>query len=363
MDKLTIKSGEKASALWESFIFPVLSHKKMIYIIVLSSLVITLVVCLLLSNKYTSAASILPSGPVGLSSDLKDLAAGSLGELGLGASNQAADNSSALFPNVLESRLISEKILQRKYSFNFKSRPMSLTMNEYIDAANIDRTIKKLHKLVKVTADKKTGVIAIAVTTKYPELSAAVVHAYLEELDDYNIHHRQSAARENQKFTTRRLEEIKSELASAEDTLRSFKQSNMNYMISSDPGLQLELSRLQREVDIKAALYLTMAQQNESARVDAVKDVPIVQILDRGGIPIEKTSPHRSIYLLGALFGSLFVAIILSLWLDLSVKRGVNRDIRRIASAPGIHMNRIESRIANRIVKIADTIGREQLEK
>jgi uncharacterized protein involved in exopolysaccharide biosynthesis len=359
MDKITFKSGEKSSALWESFIFPILKHKRMIYIFVSSSLTITLIICLLLHNKYTSTASILPSGPAGLSSDLKDLAAGSLGELGLGASNQAADNSSALFPNVLESRLISEKILKRNYSFNYKSRPMSLTLEEYIDAANLDRAIKKLHKLVKVTMDKKTGVIDLAVTTKYPEFSAAVAHAYLEELDDYNIHHRQSTARENEKFTTRRLEGIKSELAFAEDTLRSFKQANMNYMISSDPTLQLELSRLQREVDIKAALYLTMAQQNETAKVEAVKDIPIIQILDKGVVPIEKTSPHRSLILIGALFGSLFLSIVLSLWLDLSLKRGVNRDLRRIASAPGVHMNKIESRIANRIVKIADIMEKD----
>jgi uncharacterized protein involved in exopolysaccharide biosynthesis len=362
MDKLTLKSGEKSSALWESFLFPILKHKKMIYIFVSASLGITLAICLLIHNKYTSTASILPSGPAGLSSDLKDLAAGSLGELGLGAGNQTADNSSALFPNVLESRLISEKILRRNYSFNYKSRAMTLTLEEYIDAANLDRSIKKLHKLAKISMDKKTGVIDLSVTTKYPELSAAVVHAYLEELDDFNIHHRQSTARENEKFTTCRLQEIKSELASAEDTLRSFKQANMNYMISSDPTLQLELSRLQREVDIKAALYLTMAQQNETAKVEAVKDIPIIQILDKGMVPIEKTSPHRSLILLGALFGSLFLSIILSLWIDLSIKRGVNRDIRRIAFAPGIRMNKLESRIASRIVKIADIMERERPE-
>jgi uncharacterized protein involved in exopolysaccharide biosynthesis len=362
MDRITIKNApvEKQSVLWESFILPILKYKKMTYIVVSVSMLATLAICLLINNKYTSTASILPTGPSGLSSELKDLAAGSLGALGLGASGEAPENSSALFPNVLNSRLISEKILRRNYSFYFKSKPMSMTLEEYLDQANLDRELECLNKIVGISADKKTGVITLSVTTHYPELSAAVVHAYLEELDDYNIHHRQSSASENEKFTAKRLLQIKSELAATEDTLRSFKQANMNYMVSSDPMLQLELSRLQREVDLKASLYLTMAQQNEMAKVDAVKDIPVVQVLDRGAVPVEKSSPQRSIYLIGALLGSLFFSILLSLWYDLSLKRGVNREFKRIASAPEIHMNKFESRIAGRLAKLADIMEKDQ---
>ncbi|HBC47996.1 MAG TPA: hypothetical protein DEO84_06725 [candidate division Zixibacteria bacterium] len=362
MDKITIKAVpiEKSSPFWESFVLPILKYKRMTYFVVSITVLSTLTICLLLKNQYTSSASILPTGASGISSELKDLAAGSLGELGLGSSNEAPENSSALFPNVLNSRLISEKILKRTYSFNYKSKPISLTLEDYIGQSNLDRTIRKLSKLVDISTDKKTGVISLSVTTEYPEFSAAIVHAYLEELDDYNIHHRQSTASENEKFTARRLEEIKLELAAAEDTLRSFKQANLNYLVSSDPLLQLELSRLQRELDLKASLYLTLAQQNEMAKVDAVKDIPVVQVLDRGSIPLEKSSPHRSYYLAFALLGSLFFSILLSLWFDLSLKRGANHDLRRIATIPGIRMNKIESRIAQRLVRIADIMDKEQ---
>jgi uncharacterized protein involved in exopolysaccharide biosynthesis len=361
MDRMTLKTApiDKPSRFWESFVLPILKYKRMTYIIVSGTVVVTLAICLIIKNQYTSTASILPTGTSGIASGLKDLAAGSLGDLGLGASNEASENSSALFPNVLESRLISEKILNRPCSFDHDSKPMTLTLYDYIDQPNLDKAIKSLDKLVEITTDKRTGVISLSVTTIYPEFSAEIVHAYLEELDDYNIHSRQSAASENEKFTTKRLLEIKSELGVAEDSLRSFKQSNMNYMVSSDPGLQLELSRLQREVDLEAALYLTLSQQNEMAKVDAVKDIPVVQVLDRGAVPLEKSSPHRSLYLLGAFIGSIFFSILLSLWLDLSMKRGVNRDLRRIASIPGIHMNKFESRIAQRLVRIANIMDKE----
>jgi uncharacterized protein involved in exopolysaccharide biosynthesis len=362
MDRMTIKSApvEKPSALWDSFILPILKHKKMTYIVVSVTVLTTLMICLLLKNQYTSTASILPSGAGGISSELKDLAAGSLGELGLGASGETPENSSALFPNVLDSRLISEKILNRNYAFAQKSKWMSFKLMDYLDQPNMDKAIRKLRSIVAIATDKKTGVITLAVTTEYPELSAAVVHAYLEELDDYNIHHRQSSASENEKFTAKRLLEIKSELAATEDTLRSFKQVNMNYMVSSDPLLQLEMSRLQREVDLKASLYLTLAQQNEMAKVEEVKDIPVVQVLDRGSVPLEKSSPRRSLYMIGALFGSLIFSIFLSLWFDLSLKRGVNRELKKITTTPGIHMNKLESRIANRLTRLADYMEQDK---
>jgi uncharacterized protein involved in exopolysaccharide biosynthesis len=356
MERLTIKSssGDKPPAFWEAFILPVLKYKRIVYSVVTAVVLTTLAICLLTKNKYTSSATILPTGrPSSLSSELKDLAAGSLGELGLGAT-PALENISALYPNILTSRMISERLLKRSYTFNHKSKLITVTLEEYIDAANIDRAMIRLRKLVQIGSDKKTGVITLSVTTEYPEFSAAIVHAYLEELDNYNINFRQSTASENEKFTSRRLAEIRQELELAEDTLKAFRESNLNYNYSNDPQLQLELTRLQREVDIKSALYLTMTQQNELARIEAAKDIPVIQVLDGGSVPLEKSSPRRSVYLAGSLFGSLAIAIILVLWLDLSVRRGVDRNIKLIISSPEVKMNRLEARIANRITRLAD---------
>jgi uncharacterized protein involved in exopolysaccharide biosynthesis len=364
MDKLTLKSNQAGSNSFfrDSVLLPILKYKKITYIVTASSVLMTLLICLLLKNQYTSTATILPSGNTTITSELKDLAAGSLGDLGLGAANQAPDNSSILFPNILSSRLVSERIIERGYSFYFRSRPFNMTLADYIDASNLDRNLEGLKKLVNIDTDRKTGVIKLSVTTKYPELSAAIVHAYLEELDDYNIHHCQTNASENAAFTGQRLNEIKDELAASEDSLKSLKASNMNYMVANDPDLQLELSRLQREVDLKSTLYLTMAQQNEMAKIEAAKDMPVAQILDSGAVPLEKTSPKRSIILLASLIGSLFFSVLLSLWLDVSARRGLNQSIKSIIESPEIQMNRLESRIAGRIVKIADYIGESKIE-
>jgi hypothetical protein len=85
-----------------------------------------------------------------------------------------------------------------------------------------------------------------------------------------------------------------------------------------------------------------------------------VQVLDRGSVPLEKSSPRRSIYMIAAALGSLCFSIFLSLWFDLALKRGVNREFRKISETPGIHMNKIESRIAGKLIRIAEIIEKKQ---
>ncbi|HEX2896430.1 MAG TPA: GNVR domain-containing protein, partial [candidate division Zixibacteria bacterium] len=157
------------------------------------------------------------------------------------------------------------------------------------------------------------------------------------------------------------------DLATAESNLEIFRDQNLNYGSSNDPELQKELSRLEREMTVKETIYLTLVKKHELAKLEAAKDVPIVQVLDNGATPQIKSSPRRSIYLLAALFGSMAVSIVMSLWFDLSVKRRFRLNLERIVSSPDIQINRLESRIVDQAARLAALIesptGKRNLEK
>ena len=354
MDRIELKksAGENLPPFWGSFVLPILRYRKLTYVIVASSVLAAIAYSVMAKNMYTSSASILPSGETNRMSELKNLAAGSLDELDLGVLVQAPENSSMLYPKILSSRLISERILRRNYSFMHKNQNISMSLLEYLDAANVDYGLQGLKELIEIDTDMRTGIVLLSATTKYPELSAAVVRAYLEELDHYNVHHRRSRAADNEEFISRRLAEVSRELQQAEDTLRSFREKNMNYLRSDDPGLQLLLSRLQRNLELKSALYISLNQQHELARLGAAKDVPIVQVLDTGAVPLVKSSPRRSVILMAAFFGSLVCSVLLSLWLDLSYKRQIKRNIDRVITSPGVRLNKLEERLVERVAGI-----------
>lgn len=362
MDRITLRKAatEETSPFWDSFVRPLLTYRRTTYLIVGVSMLVTLVYCVLISNVYTSTATILASGDRDYLSELKDVAVGSLGELGLGSVMQATENSSALYPSVLASRLISERVLAREFRFSCDGRPMSLSLEEYIDAGNRDRALAALPEIVQIDTDRRTGVISLSVTTRYPELSAAVVHAYLDELENYNLHLHQSKARDNERFLANRLTEVAVSLSQAEEELRAFRDKNRNYITSGDPTLQNELQRLQRHVAVEEAVFLALTKEHELAKVEAVKDIPVVRVLDRGSVPMVKSAPRRSVYLAGVLFASTFLGVILSLWFDLSRKRRVRTHFKTIVNSPEITFNGIESQVIDRATRLVNVLSRRR---
>jgi tyrosine-protein kinase Etk/Wzc len=63
----------------------------------------------------------------------------------------------------------------------------------------------------------------------------------------------------------------------------------------------LEQERLIRDVSINTALYSELRKQFELARIEEVKNVPIINVLDRAIPATKKSSPKRSLIVLFAL--------------------------------------------------------------
>jgi capsule polysaccharide export protein KpsE/RkpR len=75
------------------------------------------------------------------------------------------------------------------------------------------------------------------------------------------------------------------------------------------PEVGLELVRLTREVKIQETLVMLLTQQLEQARIAEAKDIPVVQVLDRG-VPAERPSkPRTALNLAIALVTSLLIGV------------------------------------------------------
>jgi uncharacterized protein involved in exopolysaccharide biosynthesis len=70
---------------------------------------------------------------------------------------------------------------------------------------------------------------------------------------------------------------------------------------------------LYRHVKIQEAVFETLTKQYELAKVQEVKEVPSVRVLDQAEIPERKSAPHRAVMVLVSMFLSLVGALAL-LW-------------------------------------------------
>lgn len=278
----------------------IVNHIKFIVYTIGVLMLLTIVTLFLLPNKYTSTASILPSGSPDSFSELKSLA-------GIGTSSNLNENPSALFPPILKSLHIANAILSEKYSFHVGGNIKTLTLVEYFDEYDNDKLVYELAEISSFRTDKKTAVIHLAVETKYPAFSQALVAKYLFELENYNLYKRRSKAKENEVYLAKQLGAIKEKLSAAENERERFQTENSNWYASSNAIIVKTLSRLNREVEIKSSIYLFLTKEYEKTKFEAQKNVPIIQILDSPSLPTEKSSPHRTLILLLVFVISLFL--------------------------------------------------------
>ncbi|MCK4385244.1 MAG: hypothetical protein KAW52_03180, partial [candidate division Zixibacteria bacterium] len=254
-------------------------RRKWIYLFVGVTVLTTVIFCLSLPNRYTAKAVILPSGGTADKSGGLKQFAGLAGNFSFGSAGFNPENSSYLYPDILISWLISEAVINKVYQYSQGGKKRSQNLLDYFKVKKMDGAVQALAQITDFDMNRRTGVITISVTSTNRYLSAAIANEYINQLEKYNLDTRKSKAKENEEFISQRLEEVKEELKQAEDNLKTFQLKNRNFNTASSPELAMELARLEREAEIKSKVFLTLTQQYELARVEAKKDVPIVQVL------------------------------------------------------------------------------------
>ena len=265
------------------------------------------IIIALVPNRYIAGASILPTTNENQSNSLLSMAEGIPG-LDMMGLNMNSKSPSLLYPEILTSRMLMEKVLQKEYSYSRGNKLIEQNLFEYFKTDNFDLAYEYLQLHSNVSYDKKNGIVTISVTTKNPDLSAQVANYFVECLDDFNRNQRQTSAGLNRDFVMKRIEEAKSDLSLAEENLKQFRESNLNYYRSTDPELLMMHDRLSREVEVKTQVYLTLAQQYEIATIQAKKEIPIIQILDQARPPSLKSGPARIKTTLIGLLAGIFIS-------------------------------------------------------
>ncbi|MCK4305636.1 MAG: hypothetical protein KAY24_15470 [Candidatus Eisenbacteria sp.] len=83
------------------------------------------------------------------------------------------------------------------------------------------------------------------------------------------------------------------------------------------PALSLTYLRLYRELETQAALFELLTQMLEQYRIQEVRDVPTIQVLDGPATPQEKVKPHRAVICI--------IATLLAFLISLGVAAGLER--------------------------------------
>ncbi len=259
---------------------------------VVSASVIAGVVSFLVTPIYRASTLLIPNvSQLGLNAALGELS-GLVGQFGIGGSGE---DPSRVYPEILQSRAMARTILEmsvvdragrsQRYldRFDMKSDSQEAKIENATRAFLVRRS--------RTILNPKNNAIKIVVYDSDPEVAAQVANAMVAELDRVNQEINRSNARARREFIDSRRIKVAEELQTLEEALLQFHEENRQ--IQGSPQLKLEAERLERRVRVSEELYLTLTKELEVAKIDEVRDVPVISVLDRAVPPVECQSPRK----------------------------------------------------------------------
>jgi tyrosine-protein kinase Etk/Wzc len=354
------------------FLIVILKHKKLIWGITLSAVVLTAAISFLIPPTYRAETHVLPpqEGNSGMAAQfLMQLGApGLLGGFGVKTSND-------LYMGLLRSRTVLDRVIER---FNL----MKVYDTKYHEDAE-----RKLLKALKLQDDKKSGIITVGVEDRNPERSAEMTNAFVEELKKLKGGLAVTEAAQRRLFFEDQMKTAKGELMTAEDSMKAFQEKTgaieikdqakaviesiaqlrakaaakevelrvmKTYATAQNPdlqrteeeldGLRNQLGRLEmrggkggddpliptgnmpsaatdyarklRDLKYYETLYDLLAKQYEVAKIDEARDAAVIQVVDRAVVPEKKVSPKRMLMIAIAAITAFFIALLSAFFLE-----------------------------------------------
>ena len=261
-------------------------------------------------SKYTSWAKVLV--PENSSIPTGGLA-GIASQFGVSipAGNQADLSSPAILPDLIYSRTFGEKILQEEIfsrSQGENVKIFTLFSSEIESITKKSKALRSLRRMIDFNQNIKNPVSTLSVTALDPNIAKDLADIILVQLDSLNRYYKDQVANEKITFIESRISSVIKDFESSEKRLKNFNQQNRQI---SSPSLQLQLDRLERNVEIQKGIYLTLKQQLELAKIEKIQESSVIQVIDMPQIPPGKNSKNLFIkILLSGVFGLILSTVV-----------------------------------------------------
>ncbi len=219
-----------------------------------------------------------------------------------------------IYQNLIISESVLETVMYKKYKTKKFDHPVNLfeynkikKTGEGYSRSDFLALYKGLKSSVSTRVDRFTKILDITVTMPESELAADVANAVVESLDQYIRTKRKSYASEQRYYLEKRTEQLKDSLSQAEERLKSFREQNR--VVAQSPQLMLDQGRMMRDVEILQTVYVELNKQLEIAKIDEIRETPVVNLKEPAKDPVVKAGPGRTKTLLTIMILSLLLSV------------------------------------------------------
>ncbi len=336
-------------------------EKKTLFAIPAITTTLAIVVSLLMTPIFTAKTVMMPpqqqqSGAASALASLGALA-------GLAGAAAGVKSPDEMYIAFMQSESLQRAVIEK------------LGLQERYQKKTIFETREAMKDVLKITSEKKSGLVIIEVDDEDPEFAAKLANTHVEELRNLMGRLAVTDAQQRRVFFEQQIAKTQEELAQAEANFRVAKeksgiqvtaviaegsvrasaemrgqiaakevqmQAMSRFATPQNPDLQRlgsELAALRSQLakieqgsggeerssplqqlavksyrDIKAreAMMGVLVAQYESARVDESREGPLIQVVDLAQAPERKSKPKRAIIVLAATFAGLFLGVLIA---------------------------------------------------
>jgi len=327
-------------------------NRWLIFKIALGMVLVGVIISLVLPSEYTASTSILPPQQGSSTGAALMAQLGSLGSVAsLAGGSMGLKNPNDLQVAMLKSRTIEDAMLDRFH------------LVELYHSKRRSDARKELEKVVDIDNGSKDGLIRISVTDRNPQRAAEMANGYVEEFKKRSATLAVTEASQRRLFFEQQLHQAKDNLATAEEELKKTGQKTGLIQLDSQARATIELIaglraqiaakevqissmrsfatgenpekmgassesasnalvpkgnmqesgieyvRKLRDVKYFETIFDLLARQYEVAKVDEARQGSVVQIVDRAIVPDQRSSPKRTLIVLGFMIFGLFLGV------------------------------------------------------
>jgi tyrosine-protein kinase Etk/Wzc len=353
-------------------------EKKTLFSVPAITTTLALVVSLLMTPIFTAKTVMMPpqQQQSGAASALASLG-GLAGLAGAAAGIKSPDEMYVAF---MQSEGLQNAVIKR------------LNLQERYDEKTLTDTRKELKEKVRISPDKKSGLITIEADDKDPAFAAQLANIHVEELRNLLGRLAVTDAQQRRMFYEQQIKKAQEELAAAEQSFKQAKeksgmqvtavlaesgvrasaelrgqiaarevqlQAMSRFATAQNPDMQRisselsamrgQLARLEqggggdaqgspnqqqavksyRDVKVQEAMLEVLVKQYELARVDEAKEGPLLQQVDVATAPERKSKPKRLIVILISAVAGLLLALLIA-FARLSWRKTIESDNRSL---------------------------------
>jgi len=170
----------------------------------------------------------------------------------------------------------------------------SSDLEEFQSSNNLLELNKQIESIINIYSDMKAKEIALELDIEYNKLNRAANSLVVSSLEN-------------------ELSILRNKI----ETLKSNQPEN-SFLINLEeiPALALDYTKLLSKIQIQKTVYEFLYPQYEQARIDEVKDMPTIEVIDEAILAGQRTGPKRALICITVFVLTLLFTVLLSLLID-----------------------------------------------